>query len=134
MSAGVLYTFIGSGNSYKVRLLEAFLGISLEHKELDFLVRLSWSVRLKLTRGQADDQHAPEFLKINPRGEVPTVVVGDKVFTDSSSILTWLAGNHGHDGQPGPSSFWSSDLYEQAQIIDWVSKVAGQYTHLSDPL
>lgn len=38
MSAGTLYTFIGSGNSYKVRLLEAFLGIKLDHKELDFLV------------------------------------------------------------------------------------------------
>lgn len=63
MSAGTLYTFIGSGNSYKVRLLEALLGIQLKHKELDFL---------------ADDQHQPEFLEINPRGEVPCLVDGDK--------------------------------------------------------
>lgn len=56
---------------------------------------------------------------------MPTLVVGDKIFTDSSSILTWLAGNHGDGGGPGPSSFWSSDLYEQAQIIDWVSWTTG---------
>lgn len=39
MSSGTLYTFSGSGNSYKVRLLEALLDIELEHKEIDFLVR-----------------------------------------------------------------------------------------------
>lgn len=98
MSAGTLYTFVGSGNSYKVRLLEKLIGIELEHEELNFL---------------ADQQHSPEFLKINPRGELPTLVVGDKIFSDSSSILTWLAGSSN-------SSYWSKDLYEQAQIINWV--------------
>lgn len=38
MSAGTLYTFSGSGNSYKIRLLEAFLGLDLKHEEIDFLV------------------------------------------------------------------------------------------------
>ena len=37
-NAGTLYTFIGSGNSYKVRLLEALQGFKLKHEELDFLV------------------------------------------------------------------------------------------------
>lgn len=40
MSAGTLYTFSGSGNSYKIRLLEKLIGIELKHEELDFLVRL----------------------------------------------------------------------------------------------
>lgn len=40
MSAGTLYTFSGSGNSYKIRLLEALINIKLGHNELDFLVRL----------------------------------------------------------------------------------------------
>ncbi|KAJ5261399.1 hypothetical protein N7478_011994 [Penicillium angulare] len=107
MSAGTLYTFSGSGNSYKIRLLEAFLGIRLKHEEIDFL---------------GDQQHSPEFLKINPRGEVPTLVDGDKTFTDSSSILIWLAGKWNDKGKAeGPSSYWSSDLYEQAQIVNWLS-------------
>ncbi|CAK1367446.1 hypothetical protein CB0940_10722 [Cercospora beticola] len=107
MSAGTLYTFKGSGNSYKVRLLEALLGIQLKHEEIDFL---------------ADQQHSPEFLKINPRGEVPCLVDGDKTFNDSSSILTWLAGKWSDGGKSqGPSSYWSNDLYEQAQIINWLA-------------
>ena len=38
MSTPTFYTFIGSGNSYKVRLLESILGFKLNHEELDFLV------------------------------------------------------------------------------------------------
>jgi glutathione S-transferase len=71
---------------------------------------------------QADQQHSPEFLKINPRGEVPALVDGDRTFSDSSSILVWLAGKYDDAGaEKGPSSYWSKDLYEQAQIVDWVS-------------
>ena len=118
MSAGTLYTFIGSGNSYKVRLLEALLGIQLQHKELDLL---------------ADEQHQPAFLKINPRGEVPCLVDGDRVLADSSSILTYLAGKWGDGGkQDGPSSYWTTDLYEQAQIIDWVSLSAHELSQHFD--
>lgn len=38
MSAGTLYTSSLSGNSYKVRLLEALLGIQLKHEEIEFSV------------------------------------------------------------------------------------------------
>lgn len=71
---------------------------------------------------QADQQHSPEFLKINPRGEVPALVDGDRTFSDSSSILVWLAGKYDDAGAAkGPSSYWSKDLSEQAQIVDWAS-------------
>ena len=72
-----VYSYSGSGNGYKVRLLEAFLGFELQHVELGFL---------------ADEQHKSEFLEINPGGEMPCLVDGDKVVADSSSVLTWLAG------------------------------------------
>lgn len=108
MSAGTLYTFPESGNSYKVRLLAGLLGITLEHAEIDFV---------------AEQQRSPEFLKINPRGEVPCLVDGDHKFTDSSAILVWLAGKHGDGGKvgQGPSTYWSSHTHEQAQIVDWLS-------------
>ncbi|KAL9047901.1 MAG: hypothetical protein Q9162_007917 [Coniocarpon cinnabarinum] len=87
MSPPTLYTFSGSGNSYK-----------------------------------KDEQHSSAFLKVNPRGEVPCLVDGDKTFNDSSSILLWLAGKYGDPDTPhGPSSYWSNDLYEQAQIVNWLS-------------
>ncbi|KAH7112081.1 glutathione S-transferase protein-like protein [Dendryphion nanum] len=107
MSHGTLYSFSESGNSYKVRLLAAVIGLDLQVEELDFL---------------NDQQHSPEFLRINPRGEVPVLVDGEKTFRDSSSILVWLAGKYGDNvSLPGPSSFWSDNLYEQAQIIDWLA-------------
>jgi glutathione S-transferase len=105
-----LYTYKESGNSYKVRLLAALLNIELEHRELDFL---------------NDQQHSPEFLKINPRGEVPTLVDGENIFTDSAAILTYLAGSHPNPGSSStPSSYWSADVVEQAKIVDWLAFAA----------
>ena len=101
-----LYSYDESGNSYKIRLLAALLGIDLEIIEIDFL---------------NDQQHSPEFLAVNPRGEVPTLVDGDKTFADSSSILVWLAGKYAEGGKPGPSTYWSADLAEQAAIINWLA-------------
>jgi len=75
---------------------------------------------------QANQQNSPEFLKINPRGEVPCLVIDDnRILNDSSSILVWLAGNCGDDGtqSSAPSSYWSADLFEQAQIVNWVSSM-----------
>lgn len=80
-------------------------------------------VLVLIQSNQNNQQNSPEFLRINPRGEVPCLVVGDKTFSDSSSILVWLAGKWGDDGTEGsaPSSYWSNDVYEQAQIVNWVS-------------
>jgi glutathione S-transferase len=64
---------------------------------------------------QANQQNSPEFLKINPRGQVPCLVVGDKPLNDSSAILhvVYLAGKHGDDGKASgaPSSYWSNDCF-----------------------
>lgn len=101
--AAKLYTYEQSGNSYKVRLLAAFLGVALDHVELDFL---------------NDQQHSPEFLAINPRGEVPTLVDGERVLTDSAAILVYLAGRH------DKAAWWSDDVAEQAAIVDWLAFAA----------
>ncbi|VVO59125.1 Disulfide-bond oxidoreductase YfcG [Pseudomonas fluorescens] len=98
-----LYSYKESGNSYKVRLLAALLGIKLDVVEVDLL---------------NDEQHGPEYLAINPRGEVPTLVDGDRSFTDSAAILVYLA------GQKPNSGFWSTDLAEQALIVDWLAFAA----------
>ncbi|KAF2119508.1 thioredoxin-like protein [Lophiotrema nucula] len=105
-SAPTLYSYKESGNSYKVRLLAALLDITLDIRELDFL---------------NDEQHSPEFLAINPRGEVPTLVHGEHIFTDSSAILTYLAGTRSDPGSEQlPSSYWASDVADQAKIVDWL--------------
>lgn len=105
-----LYTYKESGNSYKVRLFASLLNIELEEVEIDFF---------------NEQHHSEEFLAINPRGTIPTLVDGDKTFTDSSAILVYLAGIHSGPGSTKvPSSYWSSDAVEQAQIVDWLAFTA----------
>lgn len=106
-----LYCAPESGNCYKVRLLASLLDIKLEKVTLDFF---------------AGAHKAPDFLAINPKGELPTLADGDKIFTDSSAILVYLAGSYPDRGGTGkvPSSYWSSDVAEQAQIVDWLAFTA----------
>lgn len=106
-----LYTWKLSGNGYKIRLLASLLGIKLEHVEVDY---------------PNDEQHSPEFLVINPRGQIPVLVDGDRTFTDSAAILIYLAGTHSdHNSTKTPSSFWSDDIVEQAEIVDWLAFATG---------
>jgi GSH-dependent disulfide-bond oxidoreductase len=41
------------------------------------------------------EQHAPEYLKINPNAKVPAIVDGDAVVFDSNAILLYLADKTG---------------------------------------
>ncbi|PVH79830.1 glutathione S-transferase [Cadophora sp. DSE1049] len=95
-----LYSNIDSGNSYKVRLLASLISEPLD------IVELSLS---------KNEQHDPSFLAINPKGEVPTLVDGPHTITDSSAILVYIAGKH------PDSKYWSTDIAEQAAIIDWLA-------------
>lgn len=95
-----LYTFRESGNSYKVRLFAALAGIELEEIEVDLI---------------GGEQRGPEFLKVNPRGEVPVLDTGERIYRDSSAILVYLAGT-----RAGPG-WWSEDVGEQAAIVDWLA-------------
>jgi glutathione S-transferase len=102
--APTLYTFFESGNSYKVVLLAALLDVELDIKEVDYF---------------GGELKSPEYLAINPRGQVPALVDGDRVFRDSAAILVYLAGTR------SSSTFWSHDAVDQAQIVDWLSFAAG---------
>ena len=95
-----LYSNIDSGNAYKVRLLASLIGQDLE------VIELSLS---------KNEQHDPSFQAINPKGEVPTLVDGSNIITDSSAILVYIA------GKKPDSKFWSTDIAEQAAIVDWLA-------------
>ncbi|OAP57892.1 hypothetical protein AYL99_08630 [Fonsecaea erecta] len=105
-----LYCTEASGNCYKVRLLASLLDVQVEQVEVDFF----------------NMQHrSADFLAINPRGELPTLVDQGKVFNDSSAILVYLAGTNPDRGSKTvPSSYWSSDSVEQASIVDWLAFTA----------
>ena len=71
--------------------------------------------RMNLAEG---DQRKPEYLKLNPRGRVPTLVVGDHVLTENVGILTYFGG-----GYPD-ANIWPKKTWDQAKLLStmaWLS-------------
>jgi glutathione S-transferase len=94
-----LYGYTRSGNTRKVRLCLAELGV--DH---DFVV-------VDLAAGA---QRAPDYLRINPNGVVPTLVDGDLTLWESSAILLYLAEKYPHGG------LLPSRLDERARVYKWL--------------
>lgn len=74
-----LYDHPASGNGYKVRLFLALAGIAAERVTVDVAARA---------------HKTPDFLALNPRGQIPVLVDGETVLFDSQAILVYLAARH----------------------------------------
>jgi glutathione S-transferase len=74
------------------------------------------------------DQKKPEYLRINPRGRVPTLVVDNKVLTENVGILTYIGGGHPEAG------IWPKKTWDQAKLLStlaWLSNtVHPAYGHI----
>lgn len=72
----VLHGYFRSGASWRVRIALGLKGLSAAH------------VPHHLRKGE---QRAPEYLRLNPQGLVPTLVIdGGPVLTQSLAIIEWL--------------------------------------------
>src|SRR4029079_7924275 len=84
--------------------------------------------RLILANG---DQRKPEYLKINPRGRVPTLVVDDKVLTENMAILTYVGGGYPQAG------LWPRTTWDQATAVShlawFADTVHPAYGHIFRP-
>lgn len=98
-----LYSFEESGNSYKVRLLCALLGVTPQLRNVSLL---------------DDEQHHPPFIDLNPRGEVPVLVDGGLTLRDSAAILVYIAGKH------GGGLWWPDEVAAQAKVMEWLAFAA----------
>jgi glutathione S-transferase len=56
-----------------------------------FLIELGIEHRLEKVDTDAKQQKSPEYLKLNPAGVVPTLVVDGTPMVESSAMLMWLA-------------------------------------------
>ncbi|WP_309093244.1 glutathione S-transferase family protein [Phenylobacterium sp.] len=93
-----------SGNCLKIRWVADHLGISYRWIELDIL------------KGES---RTPDFLAMNPAGQVPTVVLADgRPLAQSNAIILHLA--EGSDLIP-------QDAYERAKMLEWM--FWEQYSH-----
>src|ERR1700730_7290782 len=92
-----LYSMQRSGNSYKVRLALAQLGIPYRLVEVDIL------------RGES---RTPEFLALNPSGHVPVLEVAPgRHIAESNAILWYIAGH---------TPLMPDDRADRAEMLQWM--------------
>jgi glutathione S-transferase len=104
MATMIIHGDSRSGNCLKVKWTADRLGLPYDWHESD--------VMSGITR-------TPDFLKMNPAGQVPAVILEDgRPLAQSNAIILHLA--EGSDLIPG-------DAYERAQMLEWL--FWEQYTH-----
>jgi len=65
------------------------------------------------------DLRSPEFLKLNPEGKVPTLLIDGHPLTEVAAILFYLAKRF-----PDANLLPCDDLEKEAQVVSWMSFIA----------
>lgn len=69
--------------------------------------------RLELLDFEKDVQHSPEYLRLNPRGQVPTLLIDGRPYFESAALLMVLAERHPEAGlAPPPGSALRADYFQ----------------------
>ena len=100
-----LYDFPWSGHSHRVRLFLSLIGQAYEKVPVDML---------------ANEHKDPAYLELSPLGQVPTLVDGDTVITDSTAALVYLAIRYGED------CWLPRDALGAARVQRWLSAASGE--------
>ena len=99
-----IYGDINSGNCLKVKYTADYLGLDYDWISVD------------ITQGES---RTPDFLRMNPQGQVPVIESGDGCFlAQSNAIIRYLARE---------TALLPGDLYLQAKVDEWL--FWEQYSH-----
>lgn len=99
-----IYGKTGSGNCYKVKLISELLQIPYRWIETD------------TTKGETKTE---SFLKMNPNGKVPVIVLeSSEIIPESNAILYYLAQG---------SMLWPNQVLKQTEVLQWM--FFEQYSH-----
>ena len=99
-----LYSTPLSGHGHRVEQFLRFLDLTYEYVE-----------------AQADFRKSLKFLALNPLGQIPVLVDGDLVLSDSCAILVYLAKLY------APNSHWlPEDAIQSANIQRWLAIASGE--------
>lgn len=101
----ILYDYVVSASCYKVRLLAALLGVTLDVKAVNF--------------HPAREHREPFFLALNPAGTLPILKDGDLVLTQTAAMLHYLAQLH------GPAWLGQDTAARAALTQEWLAFAAG---------
>lgn len=100
-----LYDYPRSGHAHRIRLFLSILGLPYESKLVDM---------------QKNEHKDPDYRKLSPLGQVPTLVDGDFVITDSTAALVYLAIKHGDE------QWLPRDAEGAARVQRWLSTASGE--------
>lgn len=95
-----LYDAPLSGNCHKVRMLLSFLDLAYEKVAVDTV---------------AGGTRTADFLRLNPRGQVPVLEDGTVIVWDSQAILTYLARQYGGE------RWMPLDTMTLTRILQWLA-------------
>ncbi|MBV1858745.1 MAG: glutathione S-transferase family protein [Nannocystaceae bacterium] len=96
-----LYEHPISGHAHRARAFLSLLGVEFESVVVDLM---------------AGEHRKPDFLALNPLGQVPVLVDGETVVRDSTAILVYLALSHDPEGRWLPR-----DPGLAAHVQSWLS-------------
>jgi glutathione S-transferase len=99
-----LYRFRLSGHCHRVELFLALLGLPCQLIDIDL---------------PGKQQKSPQFLALNPFGQVPVIDDNGAVLADSNAILVYLALRYGEEG------WLPRDALGAAAVQRWLSVAAG---------
>ncbi len=112
-----LTLYYGSGSPYAWRAQ-----LALEHKALPY--------DLKVLSFSAGDTRKPEFIALNPRHQVPTIVDGDFVLYESNAIVEYL--DEAYPGRGSP--LFPGDARARAIVRRLILEIDNYYDKAADPL
>jgi len=96
-----------SGHAHRVELMLFMLGLPYGYRDATAAVR-----------------RTPEFLALNPLGQIPVLQDGALVFADSNAILVYLAKRYDRGG-----TWMPGDAEGAARVQRWLSIAAGELAH-----
>ncbi|TIX63549.1 MAG: glutathione S-transferase family protein [Mesorhizobium sp.] len=96
-----LYDYVLSPSCYKVRLMAALTGVTLDIRPVDFHPGV--------------EHRGPELMALNPAGSIPILEDGDLVLTESSAMLVYLA------AKVAPQWLGNDTAGQAARVQQWLS-------------
>ncbi len=99
-----IHHFPKSGHAHRALVFAKLAGIAHEAVFVDLA---------------AGEHKTPDFLAMNPNGQVPVLEDGDAVISDSNAILVYLARKYAPDWIP-------SDAVGEANVQQWLTLAAGE--------
>jgi len=92
-----LYGNLNSGNCYKVRLLLSYLGVPYAYDNID---------------APHGGTRTPEFLAINPAGQIPVLKLDDgRILAESNAIMAFLAED---------TPYMPANAFDRAKALQWM--------------